>query len=279
MSRVAVLTSFHRAGFEAHGRQMLESFDRFWPSEVQMYAYSEDCHPRFASERILVRDLLQCSRDLVAFRERHRSNPRAHGWTERRYRLVVQWHKMRIKLRRVQAKDTYRWQAVRFCHKPFAIFHAARHVEADILFWLDADMLMRDQITPEVIRWLIPPDAMLSCIKRPKFSDCCIIGFNLRHPRIGDFFEHFRQLYVSDKLFRYREYHDSYLFDIVRQKFERQGCLTHDMSEGVGTLHGHVFDHCRLGRYMDHLKGVRKGLPPPPPMVALEEEREPVYPL
>lgn len=254
----AAVTTFHKLGFETYGGRMLESFDRMWPEDVQLYAYAEDFVPKLVSPRIEIRDLLHDVPDLVAFRDRHQDNPRAHGTPPRRWRIIVDWSKPRIKVRRVRSKDTYRWQAVRFAHKSFAIFDAARRTSADVLFWLDADMLMLSSLPDAMLESMMPREAMLSCIQRPKFSDCCIVGFNLRHPRTVEFLEQFRELYVSDGLFAYEQYHDSFLFDAVAKRFRRQDCLIHDLAGGTGLTNGHVFDHCELGHYMEHLKGCRK---------------------
>jgi hypothetical protein len=264
MARVfAVVTCFNEQGYAAYGHRMVETFDRWWPRSVRLLAYSEGFAPEVDSPRIEVRDLLAASPELVAFRERHRDNPRAHGWTPRRFRVIVQWHKrflLRVKLRRVRAKDTYRWEAVRFSHKSFAIFHAAATCGADVLFWLDADLLTLDAVPPAFVEAMVPADVIVSRIRRPKFSDCCLVGLNLRHPGMPEFLARFRDLYVNDTMFDYPQYHDSYLFDVVAREAEREGGLVHDLAEGVGRRHDHVFPHCRLGRYFDHLKGARKAL-------------------
>lgn len=254
----AAVTTFHKLGFESYGRPMLESFDRLWPETIQLYAYSEDFVPESVSRRIEIRDLLYDVPDLVAFRDRHRVNPRAHGAAPWSWRIIVDWDKPRIKIRRVRSKDKYRWQAVRFSHNVFAICNAVSRSNADVLFWLDADMVMLNYMPTEMLERMMPSDAMLSCIRRRKFSDCCLIGFNLRHPKTREFLQQFLELYVSDRLFDYKEYHDSFLFDVTMKRFVGYGCCIHDLAEGVGWKFDHVFDHCQLGYYMDHLKGARK---------------------
>ena len=99
---------------------------------------------------------------------------------------------------------------------------------------------------------------MLSFLARKSHSECGFVGYNLRHPAINNFFSQFEQLYTSDSLFREREFHDSYLFDVVRKRFERSGCKTYDIGEGIGLQAHHVLVNSKLGKYMDHLKGDRK---------------------
>ena len=65
-------------------------------------------------------------------------------------------------------------------------------------------------------------------------------------------------MYTQDLLFREREFHDSWLFDVVRRRAERRGALSYDIAEGVGMRTLHVLINSRLGSFMDHLKGGRK---------------------
>lgn len=260
MTRIAVVTTFNEASYDGYAGRMLATFERFWPGDIRLLAYSEQFRPPVKSDRIIFRDLLEASPELVAFRERHRDNPRAHGRAARRLRLRVEWSKPKIRVLRVCEADSFMWQAVRFSHKSFTIFHAAANCDADILYWMDSDVITRRAIPESFVDKMMPADAMLSYIARRKFSDCCLTGFNLRHPLMTSFMAAFRHLYVSDALFKYPQYHDSYLFDVMRKRYERMGALTHDMAQGVGQAHGHVFDHCDLGIYLDHLKGARKDM-------------------
>jgi hypothetical protein len=55
-----------------------------------------------------------------------------------------------------------------------------------------------------------------------------------------------------------KEWHDSYVFDVVREHFEqRLGAHTFNISADVADL-DHVFVNSDLGRRIDHLKGGRK---------------------
>lgn len=258
MTRIAVVTTFTEKSYDSYARRMLETFDQYWPGDVRLLAYSEQFTPRTRSPRIEFRDLLEASPELVAFRKRHEDNPRANGCASRRLRLRLEWRKPKIRLLRVSEADSFMWQAVRFSHKSFAIFHAAEHCDADVLYWVDSDVITRRPLPEAYLEGMMPKDAMLSYIQRRKFSDCCLMGFNLRHPLISSFMGAFRHLYVADAFLKHPQYHDSYLFDVIRRKLERMGARSHDLARGVGREHGHVFDHCELGLYFDHLKGARK---------------------
>lgn len=259
MRSVSAVTTCNESGYEQYGRLMIESFDRHWPSGVVLHVYVEGFVPDKRSERIVYHDLLAECPGLVAFKRRHADNPVAHGEVgRRRWEVITDWSKPRIKLRRVDWGLGFWWNAVRFSHKTFAIFHAARTAGTDVLFWIDADIKVFADVPAAFLDTLMPEDCLLSYLARPKYSECGFVGYNLRHRDIGAFIYEFESLYTRDRIFRLREFHDSYVFDVVRRRFERRGCRTYDIGEGVGREAGHVFVNSRLGRFMDHMKGDRK---------------------
>lgn len=239
---------------------MVRSFDRFVPSSVLLYVYNEDFAPEYHSERVVYRNLHQHCPELVAFKQRHKNNPVAHGSSKRsRFEITVRRPRFKVKVRRVEWGAGFRWDAVRFSHKIFAIAHAAENCEADVLFWVDADIVFNSNLDEGVLESLLPTGCFLSYLRRWKYSECGFVGYNLRHPATLQFLKEFTSLYSTDTVFKKREYHDSFLFDLLRRKYERAGFATHDIADGAGLLNGEVLTHSVLGNYMCHLKGERKG--------------------
>jgi hypothetical protein len=154
----------------------------------------------------------------------------------------------------------YRWDAVRFAHKTYCIFHAAETIDADALFWIDADTVTFREVPRDFVESTLPETAMLSFLgRRYRTSECGYVGYNLRHPELRAFLSAWRELYDTDSLFDLAEWHDSFVFDRVRQPFEARGVETHDLSASLGRRAiGHPFINGPLGAYMDHLKGERK---------------------
>ena len=119
--------------------------------------------PDLPSPRIIAVDLLSASPELVAFKERHRANRRAHGAEPggTRLRLRVKrrkssrWPLPKLKAIRIERGIGYRWDAVRFSHKSFAIFDAAARCNADVLCWLDGDIVVFDEIPQAFLQELI----------------------------------------------------------------------------------------------------------------------------
>lgn len=296
--RVAAFTTFHAEGYERYGRRMIEAFDRYWPAGIELYAYYEGARPDPVGGRVEFRDLLSCCPDLRAFKQRHRDHEAAHG-REDRGPMPVDARAAVGKLRslggllrrrsprsgaslRRQRKRWglgYRWDAVRFAHKTYCIFHAASTVPADALFWIDADTVTFRPIPRSFVESTLPETAMCSFLGRPyRTSECGYVGYNLRHPELRPFLDCWKALYDTDTLFELDEWHDSWVFDWVRRRFEARGVETHDLSSGLGRRAvGHPFINGPLGAYMDHLKGERKELGRSPTSDLVVDRGEPYW--
>jgi len=255
--RFSVVTTCHAAGWEAYGRRMAETVDRHWPEDVELLLYHEGFQPDLPRARAI--DLLAVSPELVAFKARHRDNPLAHGaspWPRPRF---VNRHQSGPPLWRFRLwRRGYRWQAVRFAHKTFAILDAAARTEADVLIWIDADTRFFADVTPDDLESFVPADCFVGCLRRRIHTECGFLAYNLRHPGTAPMLDGLRRLYVEDGLFAQEEFHDSYLFDIVRAEVEAAGHRSHDIAGGIGATARHVLINSPLGRFMDHMKGGRK---------------------
>lgn len=254
--RFAVVTTCHAAGYETYGRTMVDTFLEHWPHGVPLMLYHEGFAPPSVPGRIEPHDLNAASPELVAFKARHHDNPRAIGQWRPRRRLRL--GPLSIPLPWRVKKAAYRWDAVRFSHKSYAIFDAARRTDADALIWIDADTRFFADVDVVELAAMMPPDSAVSCLRRPNHTECGFVVYNLRHPETRRLLAEFEAMYSQDLLFAEYEYHDSYLFDVVRERAEARGAHTHDIAEGGGWQASHVLINSRLGRFMDHMKGDRK---------------------
>lgn len=277
--RIAAFTTFHAEGYARYGHRMIEAFDRHWPADVALYAYFEGARPDAVPARVELRDLLLCCPELRAFKERHRDHAAAHGREDRgpmpfdaRAALgkLLSLHAMlrgrapggggSLRRQRKRRGLGYRWDAVRFAHKTYCIFHAAETIDADAIFWIDADTVTFRDVPRAFVESTLPESAMVSFLgRRYRTSECGYVGYNLRHPDLRAFLAAWRELYDTDSLFELAEWHDSWVFDHVRRRFEARGVETRDLCSSLGRRAvGHPFINGPLGAYMDHLKGDRK---------------------
>jgi hypothetical protein len=138
----------------------------------------------------------------------------------------------------------------------YSIFDCVRNSDADILFWMDADMVCHSPIGIDFISKMAPISIDLGYLGRKnKFSECGLYSLNLRSNKTQEFLKEFQRVYddAENGIFTMREWHDSFVFDEVRPRISNLKEL--NWSSGIITGEGHPLINCEWGSYLDHLKG------------------------
>jgi hypothetical protein len=248
MSEYQIVTTMHSAGYDLYGRKMIDSFLKFWPAEYSMVVYTEgfSLDQSLANNpRLTARDLPACSPELVSFKQRHQHNRKAHGFVEP-----------------TRKDPDFAFDAVRFSHKVFALYHAIHNRPNGInaIVWLDADTVTHASIPNDFLNSCFPlkPDIGIYYLGRTQqHSECGWMIFNCLNAHMQKFWEMFANQYKLDELFKLNEWHDSYVFDHVRTYMENTaGMINHNITPGY--VRGHPFIDSFLGEYMDHLKGPKR---------------------
>lgn len=248
--KYAVVTTFNDAGRAKYGQAMINSFCKNWPEEVTLHIYPELCNPAISNHNHVTLKRLEEVEELMAFKEKWKDVPKANG--------DVTADPIRSK--RKDAGKGFKWDAIRFAHKVYAIFHCAKTTDADILLWMDADMICHSPITMETIQKLCPPEKDLCFLGRKgKFTECGLYAMNLRSEAVQVFLKRFQWMYddAENGIFQQEEWHDSFIFDVVRKHTVLNEL---DWSSHLITGEGHPLINSEWGAYLDHLKGERKTL-------------------
>ena len=248
--KYTVCTTFNASGYEKYGRRMIQTFLQAWPAEVQLVVYAEGCTVSESAPNLIVHDLATASPELVTFKNTWQGVPKANG--------DVSQDPVRSK--RKDAGKGFKWDAVRFAHKVYAIFHCARTARSTWLLWMDADTICHSPITIEDINTLCPAHTDLCFLgRRGKFSECGLYAMNLGSPATKLFLNKFQQAYndAENGIFKLDEWHDSFVFDAVRRG---ANLVELDWSSHLITGEGHPLINSEWGAWLDHLKGTRKNL-------------------
>ena len=129
MTSISVVTTFHPEGMQKYGQRFLDSFANMVDKNINMLVYAENCNPRNKDpEQIKIINAKEITK-LNAFKERWGNVPKANGTPpdDIKARRPRDWHK------------AFKWDAVRFANKVYAVFHAAETCGTDWLVWMDAD--------------------------------------------------------------------------------------------------------------------------------------------
>ena len=224
---------------------MIQTFIQNWPKEITLYVYHQDVVPSEKADNLVLRDLNQVP-ELIRFKNKWKDDPKARGWTDD----STKRHDDKRK------KVGFKWDAIRFSHKVYAIFDCVRNTDADVLYWMDADMVCHSPISIEFITRMSPSNIDLGYLgRKDKFSECGLYSLNLKSEETQKFLKEFQRVYddAETGIFTMREWHDSFVFDEVRSRFPN--LKSYNWSDGLITGEGHPLINCEWGAYLDHLKG------------------------
>ena len=251
MRKIAVVTTMSVAGWNQYGRNMVKTFDENWPAEVELYVYPDELVPdAVASQR--VHYLYPRIDARSAFISRMKNVPYANGRKDG-----------------PDAPYNYRFDAVKFCNKPYVVDHFVNHVNLaretpfDGVVWLDADTITHTKIPMSMIYNELCPITSDICYlgRRDKYSECGMIYFNLNSVSAPKCISDWAGTFTYGECFSFPEWHDCVMFDLVLERVMKEQPLSRftswtDFDRKSGG--GHPFNASFAGAYMVHNKGTRK---------------------
>lgn len=248
--KYTVVTTFNATGYTQYAKKMITTFLQHWPNSVDLVVYAENCSVTESAPNLIVRDLLVSSPELVLFKSQWQHVPKANGDVSTDP----------VRSQRKDAGKGFKWDAVRFSHKVYAIFNCAQSVSSEWLIWMDADTVCHSAISIADIDRLLPADRDLCFLGRQgKYSECGLYAMKLTSASTQKFLQEFQRCYdqAEQGIFQLPEWHDSYVFDAVRNRVNVREL---DWSQGIIQGEGHPLINSEWGAYLDHLKGNRKTL-------------------
>lgn len=224
----AVVTTFSPKGYEVYGKRFIESFRKYWPDKVPLYIFYEgEKQPGWDGPSPGTWVPLDNDKDRAAFMARHTD----------------------------KSDLDYRFRAVMYSHKVWAMTAPQVRGLADHLLWLDADSETFAPVTDKHIEDITAlPGQIGSYLGRPfyKHTETGFLSFALKNG--GDrFLDEMRRMYVMDEVYSLPEWHDCMVFDTVRKRFERQGYRFRNICPEARTLS--VFEQSPLKDFIRHNKG------------------------
>jgi len=261
MPAITVVTTFHPEGYSTYGKRFLESFAKQVDPRIKLLVYAENVKvDNPDTRRIIIYDAEQQLHLLRQFKQDWKDDPRANG--------IPPDHIKRKRPRDWNKK--FKWDAIRFANKTYAVFDACAKTKKDWVVWMDADTYVHSSWSYDDFISLLPQDKWLTYVGRGKGSqtwpECGFYGMNLNSERCRKFLLDFEWMYedAENGIFQLEEWHDSYVFGEVLNKHKKEDPNVLDYSADMYLREartgggGHPLINGPLGKFIDHMKGDRK---------------------
>jgi hypothetical protein len=237
-SKILCVTTFNQKLYEEYAKRFIDTYNM----DFDLVIYSEDDLSFLNNDKISTVNFNNDVPDIIKFIE-----------TNKEKNLKT-------------SKKGFRWDAVRFCYKIYAVTHCALNnlEKYDYLIWLDADIIFKEELDKKTLLELfIRNNNMISYLGRKNYhSDCGFLIFDLNHKYTNEYMSKVKHLYDSNEIYNLKEYHDSYIWDYVRIIFENKyGIKNFNLGYEYSNnkSYNHILLKTPLFNYIDHLKGeIRK---------------------
>ena len=242
------ITSFSQEGYEAYGRNMIESYlaNPIPDSELWVFSDTALLHDTVETSSVKFFALDEEIPTLTEFKARHNS-PVVHGRFGRTY--------------------DYRFDAVKFSHKPAALAAANGLVntleqkdQPEVLIWFDGDTVFKKPLTDAFLVDKFPTWAHIGHFPRNgNHTEAGILMFRMSNANVVAMLRIFWQVYVEDQVFRLPAWTDCHVFDTLVAGGVKDGLVRSvNLGDDLSSNTSHPIVNSDWRGFVDHLKGARK---------------------
>lgn len=231
MTKIEFVTSFSPEGYHLYGQQFIDSFiEHCAPHKLTVYHESQgnvDFH-----DRLTWRNL---------------------DYDMKRKRFIEDHGRDASKVGSARDPNS---QAIRFCHKVFAITHAIANSPAEWVIWVDGDVEWTAPFTDRHAERILEGHdlAFLGRSDAP-YTECGFVAYRAHSRGVQRMAEHMLDYYVSGDIFKRpkADWHDSRCFDICRLDSGISTKRQNSLSEGMRGWH--PWPNTILAEFCKHNKG------------------------
>jgi hypothetical protein len=226
--KIVAVTTFNEEYYNNMAKHMVDTFMRFWPTDIELHVYLEDFKLPLSATNIVEHNVYDCKglKEFLDWRGNHFTR--------------------------------------RFAYKTYAFIDACKHLDADLIIYLDADSIT---YKPVDVSWLLKHTAYdkvcaymgVTSNDGRENAETAIFFFNNAHPFAKEFMKHYENIYesrdINDRK-RFGKPHDTWAFTECVMLAKQNG---HDVLDfNVGRKHRSPTAKCELGNYFRHLKASSK---------------------
>lgn len=224
--KIGIVSTFSDQGYKDYAYLFVDRIEKYVDPAIDIQLYTDNI--KIQNSKINFLSLEPSIPDLVKFKDRN--NKRSY--------------------------KNFLFDGVRFSHKSYAIWHASETLNTDIMIWLDADTLIKKEISSQYLEKFLPHDCFTSYLGRVgRYTETGFIAFDLNHRHRKEFFNEYKNYYDNDKIYTLEAFTDCHVYDATRIKFENEGKIkSHNLTPDLGknNFNNTFVDH------MIHFKGNKK---------------------
>lgn len=153
-------------------------------------------------------------------------------------------------------------QAAKFARKALAQLYVLENIEADVVWYIDADLYTHKKIDMGLLEKLSAGPHYIGCTPRWwKPDGYTETGLMMWKPSMKEKHKAWCELYAScydkDKIFEFSAWHDCIAFDYATKRLLSEKKI--ELADfGFGVRSSHPLVSGPLGKWLDHMKGNRK---------------------
>lgn len=252
-SDICIVTSFNQKLYEKYANVFIDSYGAN-NIPFDLFIYSEDNNNNFKNIKKNMK-IIQLLNNNIPLNNFYKNN---ENYTLEKYINCT--------------KNKWKYDCVRFSYKVFSIIHNFNHYDTyKYIIWIDADTIFKNNFDVSLIKKLIKNEHMMSYLGRSSLeyhSECGFLIFNKNHEKIKNYFNEIENLYLSKEIFNEKEWHDSYIWDLIRKKYENKYKIKNfNISEYFydnlinknidknSFMSKNILSKIPLNKYLIHLKG------------------------
>lgn len=251
----AVIMTFPSWKWAEYGFCMKGFVDN-WPSDVQGYALvekPEDIPIDIPSNLTVIDFDKEIGPSIKAFEDRNKDKPIFDLGTTGNIGL----------------------QAAKFARKAYAQLWVLDNVDADVIWYIDADVVTLAPVTVEMLDKLTFGEAYLGALPRwwkkkntleealtakqlsVGYTETGLMFWKPKHSAHKEWCQLYRDMYDKDEIFQYDAFHDCISFDraTIQLLLEKKIKI---VDLGYGVRSSHPLSQSPLNKWFDHCKGQRK---------------------
>lgn len=229
---ITVVTGFSEAGYRLYGKNMVESFLKYWKG-ANLIVYTTVEMPPGVERRNMPG---RCAEFLA----RHGSDPYAGGKMQK---PGFSW-----KAKDERSGYSFLFDALKFCQMAMFTQDAAKRIKEGILVWFDGDTVTQKPVPQSLVEEMMEGADLIYLGREPYHSETGFVAFRL--PQARAVAEGWGAMYDTDQVFNLPEWHSAFVFDHVRKLHSE--VRAKDLTPGGRK---HVFFQSEIGDYVTHLKG------------------------